>query len=70
MFVKICSELCRREILLSSLDSIEQRIEDFCVKFEELYGKRSLSPNIHLMNHITDCIRDHGPVLCFLALLI
>ena len=65
MFVKICSELCRKQILLSDLESIDQKIEEFCIKFENLYGKSALSPNIHLMGHITDCIRDHGPVYAF-----
>ena len=40
-------------------------MEQFCTQFEQLYGKESLTPNIHLMFHTTDCIRDHGPVYGF-----
>lgn len=37
----------------------------FCEKFEDLYGKNYLTPNMHLAAHITDCIQDHGPVYAF-----
>ena len=65
MFVKICHQLCQREILASQLKKIDEAIEDFCTKFEILYGKESLSPNMHLMAHLSDCIYDHGPVYAF-----
>ena len=64
-FVKICSKICRRSIELSELDKIDERIQEFCEHFESLYKKTSLTPNIHLLGHITDCIRDHGPVYAF-----
>jgi hypothetical protein len=65
MFVKVCSKICRRTINLSELDGIDEGIEDFCTKFEQLYGNPALTPNMHLAGHITDCIRDHGPVYAF-----
>ena len=65
LFVKICSKICRREIAIPDLDEIDIDIKNFCVQFESLYGKAALTPNIHLLGHITDCIRDHGPVYAF-----
>ena len=50
---------------MKDLDSIDEGIHDFCTKFEQLYGKESITPNMHLAGHITDCIRDHGPVYAF-----
>ena len=35
------------------------------MSFEELYGKANLTPNMHLAGHITDCMREHGPVYSF-----
>ena len=64
-FVKVCSLLCRRTVQESELTQAEESMEQFCTQFEQLYGKESLTPNIHLMFHITDCIRDHGPVYGF-----
>lgn len=65
MFVKLCHLICRRQILVSGLKKIDEAVEDFCTKFEQLYGKNNLTPNMHLLAHITDCIRDHGPVYSF-----
>lgn len=47
------------------LEKIDEAMEDFCTKLLDLYGKGSLTPNMHLAGHITDCIRDHGPVYAF-----
>ncbi len=43
----------------------EKLVEEFCSKFEELYEKNNLTPNMHLAAHLTDCIRNHGPVYGF-----
>lgn len=65
LFVKVCSSICRREILVSELENIDTMIQSFCEKFECLYGKTCLPPNMHFAGHITDCIKDHGPVYAF-----
>ena len=64
-FVKICTKICQRKIETDQLHVIDNMIEDFCTKFQQLYGKKHLTPNMHLLAHITDCIRDHGPVYAF-----
>ena len=64
-FVKVCSLLCKKTVQESEFTQAEELMEQFCTQFEQLYGKESLTPNIHLMFHITDCIRDHGPVYGF-----
>lgn len=65
LFVKVCSSVCRREISVSELEGIDENIQSFCEIFESLYGKNSLTPNMHFAGHITDCILDHGPVYAF-----
>ncbi|SMN02307.1 hypothetical protein SPONN_807 [uncultured Candidatus Thioglobus sp.] len=65
VFVKACSSICRREISVLELEGIDTKVQTFCEMFERLYGMNSLTPNMHLAGHITDCIRDHGPVYAF-----
>lgn len=33
----------------------------FCRRVEELYGKKYITPNMHLSCHLKDCILDYGP---------
>ena len=65
LFVKLCYMICQRELAESKLLEIDSLAEMFCTSFLNLYGKPSLAPNMHLLAHISDCIRDHGPVYAF-----
>ena len=37
----------------------------FCEGVEKLYGKSSITPNMHLHCHLAECILDYGPVYAF-----
>lgn len=37
----------------------------FCKKFQTIFGKESITPNIHLHCHLHDCIKNFGPVSSF-----
>ena len=38
----------------------------FCNSFENLYGKESITPNMHLDGHLKECmLLDYGPVYSF-----
>ena len=50
-FVEVCSLICKRRMLLSDLEIIDQAIEKMCKTFEELYGNTNLTPNMHLAGH-------------------
>ena len=65
LYVKICTILCTVKISIADLDRVQSLILEFCTKYEELYGEEYLSMNMHLLCHISDCIRDHGPVYAF-----
>ena len=43
----------------------EQTIEQFCCRFERFYGRRYMSANIHLLLHLTQCVRDLGPLWAY-----
>ena len=34
---------------------------EFCKKFERLYGKDLVTPNMHLHGHLKECLLDYGP---------
>ncbi len=64
-FVSATKILCSKQVVEEKLLEAEKLVEEFCTKFEELYGKNNLTPNMHLAAHLTDCIRNHGPVYGF-----
>ena len=64
-FVKICCLLCRRTLSDENLSEADALINDFWTYFVELYGKESCTMNIHLHGHLTECIRNYGPVNSF-----
>ena len=37
----------------------------FCQKFEQLYGKLKVKPNMHLHGHLKECVLDYGPIYNF-----
>ena len=38
---------------------------DFCKVFEQLYGQRNYTINMHLHAHLMECVLDFGPVYSF-----
>ncbi|KAK3910289.1 Glutamate-1-semialdehyde 2,1-aminomutase [Frankliniella fusca] len=34
----------------------------FCANFQQLYGKRHMSSNLHLLRHLHECVSDLGPL--------
>ena len=48
-FVIVSYKLCKQNISLSELDEIDHIIEEFCTLFLQLYGKKNLTPNMHLL---------------------
>ena len=40
-------------------------------RFEVIYGKEAITPNMHMHGHLAECIFDYGPIyVIFLAFLI
>ena len=65
LFVKACALMCRRSITLQQLDDADALLIEFCLKFEQLYGKEDCTINIHLHGHLKECMEDFGPVYAF-----
>lgn len=65
LFVKVCYLLCRRTISDALLREADDLITEFWELFKKLYGSDACTINIHLHGHLTECIREFGPVYAF-----
>ena len=61
-FVVSIYYLTQQSISDQQLDYCEQSIKQFCSQFESLYGRRYMTANIHLLLHLTECVRELGPL--------
>ena len=62
--------LACRYILQKVLSEVDIQIADallirFCTKFELLFGKSNITPNMHLHCHLKECLKDYGPLRSF-----
>ena len=61
LFVRACCILSQRIISREKVNSADLFLLNFCKRFEQLYGKESFTPNLHLHMHLKYCIADFGP---------
>lgn len=64
-FVLACKFLTRPVITALELQKADLMLLQFCRKFEELYGKSKVKPNMHLHGHLKECVLDYGPIYNF-----
>ena len=64
-FVLACKFLTRPVITVMELQKADLMILQFCQKFELLYGKSKVKPNMHLHGHLKECVLDYGPIYHF-----
>lgn len=50
------------DISLSQVVYCERNLQSFVVKFEQLYGKKHCSYNVHQILHLVQSVRDFGPL--------
>lgn len=65
LFVKACHLLCRRKISCSDVKVADSLIIEFCETYEQLYGSKHCTPNLHLVCHLAQCVHKHGPLYAF-----
>ena len=65
MFSLACSLLCRPFLHKTELQKADELLLTFCKKFEVLFGKNNVTPNMHLHAHLRQCVEDFGPVFSF-----
>lgn len=64
-FVSACRLICAPVITSDAILQAHALIVEYCQKFEHLYGKEACTVNMHLACHMSDCIRDFGPLHTF-----
>ena len=64
-FVLACRVLCRKCITKDDIKLGDALLMQFCRRTERLFGKESITPNMHMHCHLHECIRDFGPLYGF-----
>lgn len=64
-FVVASKFLTRPVITALELQKVDLMLLQFCEKFEQLYGKSKIKPNMHLHGHLKERVLDYGPIYNF-----
>ena len=64
-FVLACKLLGKKILTDDDIELGDRHLMAFCKKFERLYGKDLVTPNMHLHGHLKECLLDYGPFHSF-----
>lgn len=64
-FVLACRLLCKPFLLVDDIQKADLLLLDFCRTFEKVYALKDVTCNMHLHNHLKDCLLDYGPMHVF-----
>ena len=64
-FVLACRLLCKPCITKTDLMLADSKFMHFLKEYETLFGKSSISPNMHLHAHLRECIENYGSIYGF-----
>lgn len=67
IFVRACALLLKPYMKHAELENAHQLLLLYCRKFQETYGRKYCTPNMHLHLHLKKCIENYGPVYGFWA---
>ncbi|OAD80856.1 hypothetical protein PHYBLDRAFT_161494 [Phycomyces blakesleeanus NRRL 1555(-)] len=65
LFVDACRLLTKTSINDKEIDEAHSKLQLFCTRFQTLYGKSAVTPNMHLHLHLSKCVHDFGPIYAF-----
>ena len=52
LFAKACSLMCRAFVHVRKIEEADELLTTFCTGLERLYGKKAITPNMHLHGHL------------------
>ena len=61
-FVLACRVLSSKSITQERIQLGDTLLLQFCRRTEHMFGKESITPNMHMHCHLAACIRDYGPL--------
>ena len=64
-FVIACRILCKPFLSQMDIQKADMLLLDFCKTFEKVYTLKDVTCNMHLHNHLKECLLDFGPVHVF-----
>ena len=64
-FVLACQYLCTPVLSKTDIIKADLLFVKFGERFENLYDKKAVTPNMHLHCHLKECVIDCGPVHAF-----
>ena len=65
LFVKAVRNICGRFVRCSDISKCDMLLQQFCMQFQQLYGAKCCTMNMHLHLHLCKCIEDFGPTYGF-----
>lgn len=64
-FVLACQYLCSPVLTRTDILKADLLFVKFGERIEQLYGRKAVTPNMHLHCHLKDCLLECGPVHAF-----
>ena len=61
-FVLACRLLCSKQITKENLQLASILLLKFCQRCERQYGEEVISPSMHMMCHLHECVLEYGPL--------
>ena len=61
-FVLACRILCPKHISKERLQLADLLLLKFCQRIETQYGEGTISPSMHMICHLKECVLDYGPL--------
>ena len=65
LFVRACSHYIQSSITIDEANVGHDLLIMYCKKFEDMYGSKYCTPNMHMHTHIKSCILEFGPTYGF-----
>lgn len=65
LLVSSITLLLQEEICAEVFEKCAAMLQKFVKQFEQLYGIKEMTYNVHLVTHLVDCCRDYGPLWTF-----
>lgn len=56
--------LCKKTVEEEDIQKAETMLTQFCDQFEEYYGLKAVTINLHLLRHYGSAVRNTGPLWC------
>lgn len=61
-FVLACRVFCKKQVTMEKVMLGDAHLLQFCKRTERLFGKDTITPNMHFHCHLRECIMDYGPL--------